>query len=753
MKQACRSIFFLILLVFLLPQPGQADIMLLLENPAQNQKVTGIDVISGWAFSTIPGAKVRVRLLIDGTDIGDVPCCVDRADVAQQFSQFGSQALNSGFGQGINFNILSAESHKIKISVSDNSGSAAKEEEHTVTVIKPGGFEFLGQLDLLFAEARIDTKDQEIVLEKVQAREKGTGKSQQVTLRLAWRENTQTLGIVKTENEGEPTGIQSAQTFSGAPVQTEAAAETATITTTLENPVDQKAVSGISVVSGWTFPTTSGATIGSVQLRVDGSPTIALPCCFARADVQKAFPDQPQALRSGFGSPLNFNLLSSGAHTIGVEVTDSAGGSLTTDVQVTAVKLGDSEFLDQFDLSSATASIIGGQTLVLDKLKVRDKATQQVREIIADYAWQESCQCFVAQGVCGNGSIEPTEECDGATFAGDCSSLGFSGGTLTCRAITCELETKDCTGGPRLYITNVLSGTVSVVSTATNAVTNTIAVGQQPRGIAVSPNGAAAYVTNFADDTVSVIDTAANTVAVTIALRTGREKKGPLGAAFAPDGTKAYIVNGLESTVSVVNAATWSVTATMPVGKEPQAIVLSQDGARAYVTNFADNTVTVLDTNTGAIVTTIAVGAGPDGLALSPDGTKIYVANFDGDSLSVIDTATNKVVGDSLPLQFRPAKVVFAPDGARAYVSNFLTTFQTGSVSVIDTGETKILSEFEALDNPDSLVMLPNGKRLYVALFGRNGSGQAVQVISPIANSTVAVVEVGRGPFAIAVQP
>lgn len=752
MKQACRSIFFLILLVFLLPQPGQADIMLLLENPAQNQQVTGIDVISGWAFSTIPGAKVRARLFIDGTEIGDVPCCVDRTDVQKTFPN-QSQALNSGFGQVTNFNILSADSHKVKIVVTDDKGSAAKEVEHTVAVIKPGGFEFLGQLDLLFAEARIDTKDQEIVLEKVQAREKGTSKAQQVTLRLAWRENTQTVGIVKAENVGSPTGIQSAQTFSGAPVQTEAAAETAAIITTLENPVDQKAVSGISVVSGWTFPTTSGATIGSVQLRVDGSPTIALPCCFARADVQKAFPDQPQALRSGFGSPLNFNLLSSGAHTIGVEVTDSAGGSLTTDVQVTAVKLGDSEFLDQFDLSSATASIIGGQTLVLDKLKVRDKATQQVREIIADYAWQESCQCFVAQGVCGNGSIEPTEECDGATFAGDCSSLGFSGGTLTCRATTCELETKDCTGGPRLYITNVLSGTVSVVSTATNAVTNTIAVGQQPRGIAVSPNSAAAYVTNFADDTVSVIDTAANTVANTIALRTGREKKGPLGVAFAPNGMKAYIVNGLENTVSVLNTATRSVAATMPVGKEPQAIVLSRDGSRAYVTNFADNSVTVLDTNTGAVVTTIAVGTGPDGLAPSPDGTKIYVANFEGDSLSVIDTATNTIVGDPLPLQFRPTKVVFAPDGARAYVSNFLTTFQTGSVSVIDTGETKILSEFEALDNPDSLVMLPNGKRLYVALFGRNGSGQAVQVISPIANSTVAVVEVGRGPFAIAVQP
>ena len=86
-----------------------------------------------------------------------------------------------------------------------------------------------------------------------------------------------------------------------------------------------------------------------------------------------------------------------------------------TDPLIT-VKPGNFEFLDQFDLSAADVSL-QGQILVLDKVKVRDKATQQVEEISAHYAWQASCQCFVIQSLCGNNSVEPTEECDEAVGA------------------------------------------------------------------------------------------------------------------------------------------------------------------------------------------------------------------------------------------------------------------------------------------------------------------------------------------------
>ena len=79
-------------------------------------------------------------------------------------------------------------------------------------------------------------------------------------------------------------------------------------------------------------------------------------------------------------------------------------------------------------------------------------------------------------------------------------------------------------------------GTVSVIDPATNNVIDTITVGNDPVGVAVSPTGPDAgdiYVTNAAGDTVSVIDPDTNTVIDTITV--GRD---PAGVAVVPPAPK-----------------------------------------------------------------------------------------------------------------------------------------------------------------------------------------------------------------------
>ena len=70
------------------------------------------------------------------------------------------------------------------------------------------------------------------------------------------------------------------------------------------------------------------------------------------------------------------------------------------------------------------------------------------------------------------------------------------------------------------YVANLAAGTVSVVDTATNAVTATVTVGNSPAGAAASPDGSRVYITNNGGGTVSVIDTATNTVTATITVGT-----------------------------------------------------------------------------------------------------------------------------------------------------------------------------------------------------------------------------------------
>ena len=70
--------------------------------------------------------------------------------------------------------------------------------------------------------------------------------------------------------------------------------------------------------------------------------------------------------------------------------------------------------------------------------------------------------------------------------------------------------------GKHAYVTNVVGGTVSVITTATGAVSAPITVGKGPAAVAITPDGKHAYVANSVDGTVSVITTATGAVSAPI---------------------------------------------------------------------------------------------------------------------------------------------------------------------------------------------------------------------------------------------
>jgi YVTN family beta-propeller protein/autotransporter-associated beta strand protein len=180
---------------------------------------------------------------------------------------------------------------------------------------------------------------------------------------------------------------------------------------------------------------------------------------------------------------------------------------------------------------------------------------------------------------------------------------------------------------------------VSVINTATNTVTQTIPVGSNPWGIAVSPNGNFVYVSNSNDNTVSVISTASNTVVQTVNVGSL-----PENITLSPDGTRLYVING-SNNVSVVSTVTNTVTATITIpGATPFGMAVSPDGTKLYVTNSSGNTVSVINTSTNTIIGTITTGSGASSVFFSPDGTRLYVTNETGNTISVIDTATNTVI-------------------------------------------------------------------------------------------------------------
>ena len=128
---------------------------------------------------------------------------------------------------------------------------------------------------------------------------------------------------------------------------------------------------------------------------------------------------------------------------------------------------------------------------------------------------------------------------------------------------------------------NQSSNNVSVVSTATNAITATFAVGSQPVSIAINSAGTRLYVGNAGSQSVTVIDTANNSVVTTVA-------------------TSAI----------------------------PGAIAVSRNGQFFYVTGTTLNQIQIYNATTNALVgTPVSSASGPNGLVISPDGSTLYVTN------------------------------------------------------------------------------------------------------------------------------
>lgn len=172
------------------------------------------------------------------------------------------------------------------------------------------------------------------------------------------------------------------------PLETEAA-----IIGMLEGPDDGAAAAGVGIIRGWAFSGATGVRISQVNLRIDDSQTIAIPCCSARKDVQSAFPQYPDenTYNSGYGITFNYGNLAAGPHRLVVEIQDSSGVQTQYTHTITVVKPGDFAFIDRVDLTGAQAAK-DSQDILLSGLRVRDKASQKVAQVNARLRWFPNIQ-------------------------------------------------------------------------------------------------------------------------------------------------------------------------------------------------------------------------------------------------------------------------------------------------------------------------------------------------------------------------
>jgi YVTN family beta-propeller protein len=294
-------------------------------------------------------------------------------------------------------------------------------------------------------------------------------------------------------------------------------------------------------------------------------------------------------------------------------------------------------------------------------------------------------------------------------------------------------------------------GTVTPIRTATNTALKPITVGQDPRAMAITPDGTTIYVTNYQSGTVTPIRTATGTALAPI-----RVGGNPWAIAITPDGKTAYVANTQPGTVTPISTATNTALAPIRVGRYPLTIAITPDGRTAYVLNNGSGTVTPIRTATGTALAPITVPAGSFSMEMTPDGTTIYVLDLgssqDQEGMVVpIRTATNTAlrpipIGHAWPSTI---SIAITPDSRTAYVANA----GTDTVIPIRTATDTALAPIRLADGAGPIAITPDGRTAYVIEGSGPGRTGTVIAIRTATNQVLRAITVGDLPSVIAITP
>jgi DNA-binding beta-propeller fold protein YncE len=242
----------------------------------------------------------------------------------------------------------------------------------------------------------------------------------------------------------------------------------------------------------------------------------------------------------------------------------------------------------------------------------------------------------------------------------------------------------------------------------------TVEVGKQPSGLDISKKGDLALVTNRADNSISVLTISGKDVKVTDTIAMGDSVA---HVAISADGTKALAVKPVVNKVAFLKIDGQKVVYEkydMPTGVFPYNVDIVPNGKIALVANNGAagspdgnvDTVSVidLDQNPPRVIDHVVVGDAPEGLAISPKGDlalAILVAgnsnkkafySRNGGTAIVLKIDGNKVTKVAeLAVGGLAEGVAFSPDGAYAYIGNYLdndmSILKINGAEVTDTGK------------------------------------------------------------------
>jgi YVTN family beta-propeller protein len=135
----------------------------------------------------------------------------------------------------------------------------------------------------------------------------------------------------------------------------------------------------------------------------------------------------------------------------------------------------------------------------------------------------------------------------------------------------------------KLYAASLGTNEIVVVDLATRQVVSRMpSGGEGPIQLAVDTAGGRLFVTNQVTGAMSVLDTKSGELLATV--KTG---EGALGVGFDAGTNMVYVANRRAGTVTVVDATSYSIVSSIDAGTLPNTVAIDAKSHRVYVTNKA----------------------------------------------------------------------------------------------------------------------------------------------------------------------